>query len=91
MTVKLHRCGIGLKRVHACWRVEKALIDADVDYVVIVEPVLPRGRRRAVIEATGQRRLPAIEHEDGTWWREESRVMAAAIRSGRLGERVSAA
>ena len=31
---------------------------------------------------TGQSALPAIELEDGTWWREQSADMAAAIRAG---------
>ena len=29
--------------------------------------------------------MPAIELEDGTWYREESAEMARAIRAGRLG------
>jgi hypothetical protein len=40
-----------------------------------------------VIEHTGQHWLPAIELEDGTWYREESRAMAATIRAGRLMEK----
>jgi hypothetical protein len=28
--------------------------------------------------------LPAIELDDGTWWREDSKDMAAAIRAGKL-------
>lgn len=65
--MKLHRCRFsGLKAGHACWRVEEALRDAAVDYEVVVEPTFPRGRRRAVIEATSQNRLPAVELEDGT-------------------------
>jgi hypothetical protein len=38
-----------------------------------------------VIEGTGQSGLPAIELEDGTWYREESSEMARAIRAGRFG------
>ncbi len=38
-----------------------------------------------VIEATGQSGLPAIELEDGTWYREESAAMAESIRAGRFG------
>jgi hypothetical protein len=40
-----------------------------------------------MVEHTGQRFYPAIELEDGTWYREESRDMAQAIRDGRLFER----
>ena len=38
-----------------------------------------------MIEATGQSRLPAIELEDGTWYREPSAEMETAIRAGRFG------
>ena len=34
---------------------------------------------------TGQRRYPAIEFEDGTWYREESKDMERRIREGKLG------
>ena len=51
------------------------------------EPTFPRGRRKEVIEHTGQHFLPAIELEDGSWWREDSHDMAAAIRAGTLGEK----
>ena len=32
------------------------------------------------------RQYPAIEFDDGTWYREESNDMEAAIRGGRLDE-----
>ena len=48
-------------------------------------PTLPRGRRKEVIEGTGQHHLPAIELEDGTWYRDESRKMAERIAAGELG------
>ena len=44
-----------------------------------------RKKRTAVIEGTGQSGLPAIELEDGTWYREESADMAKAIRAGKFG------
>jgi hypothetical protein len=34
----------------------------------------------------GGRQVPAIEFDDGTWYRDESKEMAAAIRAGRLYE-----
>ena len=43
-----------------------------------------RKGRTAVIEGTGQSGLPAIELEDGTWYREESADMAKAIRAGKF-------
>ncbi|CAN5289729.1 hypothetical protein BH20ACT13_BH20ACT13_22180 [soil metagenome] len=53
----------------------------------MIEPTYPRGKRKDVIEHTGQHYLPAIEFEDGSWYREESKAMAEAIRSGRLFEK----
>jgi glutathione S-transferase len=70
---------------HACWRVQRALHDAGVAYELVKVPLLPRSRRTDVIAGTGQDRVPAIELEDGSWWREESAAMAEAIRAGRLG------
>ena len=52
----------------------------------MIEPTYPRGKRKDVIEHTGQHYLPAIEFEDGSWYREESKAMAEKIRSGRLFE-----
>ena len=40
---------------------------------------------RIVIDGTGQSAVPAIELEDGTWYREQSAEMERAIRAGRLG------
>ena len=86
MPVKLHRCSVTfLKRdSHACWRVEKALQDQGIDYEVVKMLGLPRSRRTAVIEGTGQDRFPAIEFEDGSWYRDGSRAMAERIRAGAL-------
>ncbi len=86
MAVKLHRCGNMWIKVggHPCWRVQKALDDAGVEYDVVKESWPGRKGRTAVIEGTGQSGLPAIELEDGTWYREESAEMARAIRAGRF-------
>lgn len=86
MAVKLHRCtltwikGFG----HPCWRVEKALQEAGIEYERVLHPAFPRGRRKAYIAKAGTALLPAIELEDGTVVREESRDLAARIRAGRL-------
>ena len=48
------------------------------------EPWLQKGRRTAVIEHTGHNKLPAVELDDGTWYREQSADMAKAIRAGKL-------
>jgi glutathione S-transferase len=69
---------------HPCYRVQLALDEAGVEYEIVKEPLLPRGRRTDVIEHTGQSHLPAIELEDGSWWRDDSAEMANAIRAGRL-------
>jgi glutathione S-transferase len=85
VAVKLHRCRYTWYRFrHPCWTVQEALDEQGVEYEVVVEPAFPRGRRKDVIEHTGQHFLPAIELEDGTWYREDSKAMAAAIRAGRL-------
>ena len=86
MPVRLHRCRfVGFRsRFHPCWRVQEALDERGIDYELVVEPWPIRSRRTAVIEGTGQSGLPAIELEDGTWYREQSAEMARAIRAGRL-------
>jgi len=86
MAVKLHRCGNEWAKFggHPCWRVEKALIDTGVEYEL--EPGPWFGKRPEMLEHTGTRMYPAIEFEDGTWYRAESKDMAAAIRSGKLNE-----
>jgi hypothetical protein len=57
-----------------------------VDYELAAGPSRP-GKRDEMLEQTGQRRYPAIEFEDGTWYREESREMETTIRDGKLSER----
>ena len=86
MAIKLHRCPHTWIKMagHPCWRVQKALDDMGVEYEVVPEPWPWRKKRTAVIEATGQSGLPAIELEDGTVLREESKDLAERIRSGRL-------
>jgi glutaredoxin len=85
MAVKLHRCsGTFIKGPHPCWRVQKALDEAGVDYDVVLHPAFPRGRRKDYIELSGQKLLPAIEFEDGTVLRDESKQLAARIREGRM-------
>jgi hypothetical protein len=86
MAVKLHRCGYEWNKLgaHPCWRVEKELRDNGVDYELAPEPWF--GERPNMVEHTGKRQFPAIEFEDGSWYREESKDMAEAIRAGRLNE-----
>jgi hypothetical protein len=85
MPVKLYRCSKGwLKQDwEPCWKVEKALIDMGIEYEAVHGPWL-RYKRNAVAANTGQSAYPAIEFEDGTWYREDSTDMAATIRAGKL-------
>jgi len=86
MAVKLHRCaGEWVKiQAHPCWKVEKALQDAGVEYERVPGPK-KKDEREAIIAGTGQKLYPAIQFEDGTWYREQSKDMAARIRAGNLG------
>lgn len=86
MAVKLHRCsGQWMKLMgHPCWRVEKALQDMGVAYERVPGPSYPRSRRKVLLEGTGQSHYPAIQFEDGSWYREESKDMARTIQEGRL-------
>ena len=44
-----------------------------------------------MVEHTGQKLYPAIELDDGTWYREESKDMEKTIRDGKLMERAQGA
>jgi len=87
MPVKLHRCPVMWAKVeaHPCWKVQKALDEQGVDYEVVKGPLRP-GKRDELEKISGQRKYPAIEFEDGRVYREESKDMAARVRSGKLFE-----
>jgi len=87
MAVKLHRCGNLWVKLggHPCWRVQKALDEAGIDYEIVKGP-WPRGKRTELERVSGQKAYPVIELEDGTVYREESKAMAARIRAGKLLE-----
>ena len=83
MAIKLHRCsGTFIKGPHPCWKAQKALDDAGIDYELVKHSPL-RPRRPEVEQMTGQRKLPFIEFEDGTILRESSEI-AARARAGTL-------
>ena len=88
MTIKLHRCDAQWVKIgaHPCWRVEKALIEQGIEYERVPGPGMPwqRKQRTRLFELTGGYLYPAIEFEDGTVYREESKDMAARIRTGEL-------
>jgi hypothetical protein len=70
--------------------VQKALNDQGIHYEVVVGPWRPKNRT-AVIEGTGQPLYPAVQFEDGSWYREESKDMARTISEGHLTGKQSTA
>ena len=90
MAVKLHRCSGQWVKIkgHPCWRVEKALMDTGIEYERVPGP-RAKSDRTAVNEGTGQSKYPAIEFEDGSWYRDESKEMERTIREGHLLEKAS--
>ena len=85
MAVKLHRCPMMFAKNegHPCWRVQKALEEEGIEYEVVKGPLLPF-RRNKLKELSGQGKYPAIEFEDGSAYRDESKAMAERIRTGQL-------
>jgi glutaredoxin len=85
MAIKLHRCPNEWVKIsgHPCWKVQKALDEQGVEYELVKGP-LRRGKRDDLEALSGQRQYPVIEFEDGRPYREESKDMAARIRSGDL-------
>ena len=86
MAVKLHHCSLTWARVpgHPCAAVRSALDKAGIEYEIVKHPLYPRSKRTDLIELTGQQFLPAIQFEDGTVLREESKAMIARIAAGTL-------
>lgn len=89
MAVKLHRCPhMWIKLAgHPCWRVQKALDEQGIAYDIVKGSWPGRKGRTELVEGTGQTSYPAIEFENGSWYREESKDMAQTIRDGRLQEK----
>ncbi|HXZ57652.1 MAG TPA: glutathione S-transferase N-terminal domain-containing protein [Gaiellaceae bacterium] len=87
MAIKLHRCGnIWVKMSgHPCWKVQSALDEQGIEYELVPMPSM-RWNREETEKATGQKKYPWIEFEDGSIYREESKDMAARIRAGQLNE-----
>jgi len=87
MAITLHRCGTAWLKIgaHPCWRVQRALDEAGIEYRVAAGP-LRRSKRDDLERISGQRAYPVIEFVDGTVYRAESAQMAERIRSGRLFE-----
>ena len=87
MAIKLHRCSSMWVKIgaHPCWKVQKALDEQGIEYEVVKGP-LPRGKRDELEQKTGQRLYPAIEFEDGSVYRAQSKEMETRIRDGKLFE-----
>jgi glutathione S-transferase len=68
---------------HPCWRVQKALDEAGIEYELVKGPAR-HSRRDDIEKLSGQRSYPVIVLEDGTVYREESKHMAARIAAGKL-------
>ena len=83
MTMKLHRCkGTFIKGPHPCWQAQKALDSAGIEYQLVKHPIL-RGGRGEMERMTGQKKLPVIEFDDGTFLH-ESKVIAEWAAAGML-------
>lgn len=84
MAIKLHRCNAVWVKLggHPCWRAQKALDDAGIDYELVRHSGM-RFRRPEVVEQTGQRKLPYIEFEDGSILLESADI-AARAKAGTL-------
>ncbi|MGH3140625.1 MAG: glutathione S-transferase N-terminal domain-containing protein [Gaiellales bacterium] len=85
MAVKLHRCSAMWVKIngHPCWKAQKALDEAGVDYELVLHSGL-RFRRPEVAEMTGgAKALPIIEFEDGTLLG-DSTVIAERAQAGTL-------
>ena len=88
MAVKLLRCsGQWVKiKAHPCWKVEKALQDVGIEYERVNLPA-GRGKRDEIQSLSGQKKYPAIQFDDGSVYREESKDMERTIRDGKLMEK----
>ena len=88
MAIKRHHCTLTFARVsgHPCANVRSALDKAGIEYEIVKHPLVGRSRRKELQALTGQNLLPAIEFEDGSVYREESKDMVARIAAGKLFE-----
>jgi glutathione S-transferase len=79
MAIKLHRCSATWVKLggHPCWRAQKALDDAGIQYELVKHSGL-RFRRPEVVAQTGQRKVPYIEYEDGTTLLESAEIARRA-------------
>jgi glutaredoxin len=92
VAVKLYRCSNVWVKVggHPCWRVQRALDEAGIEYEIVKGPYR-RSSRDELERMSGQRSYPVIVFEDGTAYREESKDMAARIAAGKLFDQSASA
>jgi hypothetical protein len=85
MAVKLYRCStMWLKGPHPCWKVQKALDDAGIEYEVVKGPVR-RSKRTDYEQLTGTKIYPAIVLDDGTVIKKDSKELIEMVNSGQIG------
>jgi glutaredoxin len=92
VAVKLYRCSNLWVRLggHPCWRVQKALDEAGIEYELVKGPYR-KADRDELEKLSGQRSYPVIVLEDGTVYHEQSKDMAARIAAGKLVDQRPAA
>jgi glutaredoxin len=92
VAVKLYRCSNLWVKLggHPCWRVQKALDEAGIEYELVKGPYL-KADRDELEKLSGQRSYPVIVLEDGTVYHEQSKDMAARIAAGKLVDQPPAA
>ena len=71
MALRLHRCSTRWK-AGPCWRVQKALDEQGIEYVVVKGPARASGRVE-LQRLSRQKLYPVIESENDSTYREESR------------------
>jgi glutathione S-transferase len=76
-----------VKGPHPCWKVQHALDEASISYEIVKHPAFPRSKRTEYIALTGQKLMPAIELEDGSVIRLQSKQLVELIQSGQLASR----
>jgi hypothetical protein len=88
VAIKFHRCSNLWVKIggHPCWKVQRELDQAGVDYEVVKGP-WGKGKRADLEQLSGQSLYPVIEFDDGSVYREQSKDMAATIKAGRLMEK----
>jgi glutaredoxin len=92
VAVKLYRCSNLWVKLggHPCWRVQKALDEAGIEYELVKGPYR-KADRDELEKLSGQRSYPVIVLEDGTVYHEQSKDMAARIAAGKLVDQPPAA